>query len=239
MKIVVVIPTYNECMNIGKLLPLVLAQDERFEVLVVDDNSPDGTGQIVAQMATAESRIHILHRANKEGLGPAYIAGFKWALVHDADLIFQMDADLSHSPSDLPAFLQAIDSGSDMVIGSRYVDGGKVENWSWWRLLISRGGSLYARTILGSHVMDMTSGFKCYRRAVLEGVDLELIRTKGYAFQIDTVYQSSQAGFRIEEIPIVFTDRQVGNSKMSTEIFWEAVRAVPMLRFWRNVSVKG
>ena len=236
MKMVVIIPTYNEAANLGTLLPLILEQDKRFEVLVVDDNSPDGTGQLAEQIAIFEPRVHVLHRARKEGLGPAYIAGFKWALAYGADLIFQMDADFSHHPQALPSFLEAIDEGADLVIGSRYTEGGQVDNWSWWRRLISRGGSLYASTILGSNIKDMTSGFKCYRRAVLEGLDLESVQAKGYGFQIDMVYRTTEAGFRVQEIPITFTDRQVGNSKMSRAIFWEAVKLVPMLRFGHSAS---
>ena len=230
MKALVIIPTYNEAENIGLLIPRVLAQDASLEVLVVDDNSPDGTGQLVDEMAASNARIHILHHTGKEGLGPAYIAGFKWALEYGADLIFEMDADFSHNPDHLPAFLDAIEH-NDLVLGSRYVAGGGTKNWPVSRQLISRGGSLYARLILGVHIQDLTGGFKCFRRHVLEVIDLDGIRANGYGFQVELTYRALQAGFRVSEIPITFIERERGQSKMNARIAFEAVSLMWKLRF--------
>ncbi|MGB0385337.1 MAG: glycosyltransferase [Ardenticatenaceae bacterium] len=230
MKAVVITPTYNEAKNIGLLIPQILAQDRCLEVLVVDDNSPDGTGQIADKMAVREPRIHVLHHTRKEGLGPAYVAGFKWALAYGADLIFEMDADLSHHPKYLPAFLRAIED-SDMVLGSRYVKGGGTQNWPLSRQLISQGGSLYARAILGVNVRDLTGGFKCFRRQVLETINLDGIQANGYGFQVELTYRALQAGFRISEIPITFVDREHGESKMTSGIALEAISLMWKLRF--------
>lgn len=232
MRSLVIIPTYNERDNIQEIVPLVLAQGERFNVLIVDDNSPDGTGEVADRLAEANERVHVLHNSKKGGLGPAYVAGFRWALERDYDLIFEMDADLSHDPADLPRFLEAIGS-CDVVLGSRYVPGGGVNNWSLLRRLISRGGSLYARLILGLPVQDLTGGFKCFRRHVLETLDLDLIGSGGYGFQIEMTHRAIKHGFRVREIPIVFTDRVLGRSKMSRRIFVEAMVMVLRLRFAR------
>jgi dolichol-phosphate mannosyltransferase len=226
----VIIPTYNEAENLEPIAKAVLAADPRLELLVVDDNSPDGTGQLADALAAAESRIHVLHRAAKQGLGRAYLAGFDWALSRPYECVFEMDADFSHDPRYLPRFLEAIDQGADLVLGSRYVPGGGTVNWGLRRQLISRGGSFYARTILGAPVRDLTGGFKCFRREVLEALDLSTVRASGYAFQIELTYRALRRGFKVREIPIVFEDRRVGMSKMSRAIFLEAVTIVWKLR---------
>jgi dolichol-phosphate mannosyltransferase len=227
---VVVIPTYNEVENIVQLIPQVLALP-RFRVLVVDDNSPDGTAAAVAKLAIDEQRIGLLRRAGKLGLGTAYIAGFRRALAEGAQYIFEMDADFSHDPCYLPQLLAAAEQQYDLVIGSRYVPHGGTENWGVVRKLISRGGNLYAGMILGFSVADATGGYRCYRRGVLEKIDLERIRSNGYSFQIEMVYRTLQAGFRIGEVPIIFPDRRVGKSKMSRRIVVEALINVWKLRF--------
>jgi dolichol-phosphate mannosyltransferase len=229
MKAVVVVPTYNECSNISRLIPQVLQQGEIFHILVVDDNSPDGTGKIVDQLANDLDRVHAMHRPGKMGLGTAYVAGFRWACDFGADLIFEMDADFSHDPAMLPKFVLA-SQDCDLVLGSRYVPGGGVQNWPLTRRIMSQGGSLYARTILGVGVRDLTGGFKCFRRHVLETIDLDAIETSGYAFQIEMTYRVLLKGFRVREIPIVFADRVQGVSKMSRRVFLEAVLAVWKLR---------
>lgn len=223
-------PTYNERDNVRGIAPLVLAQGEEFDLLIVDDNSPDATGEVADELARDDARIHVLHRPAKAGLGPAYIAGFRWALERDYDVIFEMDADFSHNPADLPRFLPAI-ADCDVVLGSRYVAGGGVSNWPLLRQAISRGGGLYARTILGLPVRDLTGGFKCFRRQVLETLDLDRIGAGGYGFQIELTYRAIRAGFRVREIPIVFSDRRRGQSKMSSRIFLEAMLMVWRLRF--------
>jgi dolichol-phosphate mannosyltransferase len=226
----VCLPTYNEREN---LEPMVAALREMLGqdgiVLVIDDNSPDGTGEIADRLAAADDRVNVLHRPHKEGLGPAYLAGFERALELGADLIMEMDCDFSHDPADVPRLTAATET-ADLVIGSRYVRGGGTRNWGLLRRLISRGGSLYAQILLGVRVRDLTGGFKCYRRAVLETIDLAAIDSKGYAFQIETTYRTIRAGFRVVEVPIVFVDRQVGGSKMSKSIVLEAVWKVPLLR---------
>jgi dolichol-phosphate mannosyltransferase len=228
--ICVCLPTYNEREN---LEPMVRALGEVLvdegAVLVIDDNSPDGTGEIADRLARAHDWVHVLHRPRKEGLGPAYLAGFARALELGADLILEMDCDFSHDPADVPG-LAAAAAAADLVIGSRYAPGGGTRNWGLLRRLISRGGSLYAQVLLGVPVRDLTGGFKCYRRAVLETIDLDAIHSKGYAFQIETTYRAIRAGFRVVEVPIVFVDRQVGGSKMSKAIVLEAVWKVPLLR---------
>ena len=226
----VVVPTYDERDNLPGLLPMVLAEDPRIEVLVVDDNSPDGTGELAAEMAEREERLHVLRRAGKAGLGAAYVAGFAWGLERGYDLLVEMDADLSHHPDNLPAFIeQARDH--DVVIGSRYV-GGRVTvvNWPMSRLLISYFGSWYARTITGIPVRDLTGGYNCWRREVLEALDLSRIESNGYMFQIELKFRAWRKGFRVVEIPIVFTERSEGESKMSKRIVREAVWKVWKLR---------
>jgi dolichol-phosphate mannosyltransferase len=226
----VVIPTYNERENIGRLLPLVLAQP-RLRVLVVDDGSPDGTGALVAELAREEPRLGLLSRPGKQGLGTAYIAGFRRALAEGAEFIFEMDADFSHDPAYLPALLAATETSFDLTLGSRYVRGGGTTDWGVVRQFISRGGNLYAGLILGLPVADATGGFRCYRRRVLETIDLSAVRSNGYAFQIEMAYRTLKAGFRVGEVPIIFPDRRVGKSKMSRRIVVEALVNVWRMRF--------
>jgi dolichol-phosphate mannosyltransferase len=231
--ICVCLPTYNERENLQPMvdrLGEILGGDG--VVLVVDDNSPDGTGEVADRLAGEHAWVHVLHRERKEGLGPAYLAGFRKALDLGADLIFELDCDFSHDPADVPRLAAAAED-ADLVIGSRYVPGGGTRNWGLLRRFISRGGSLYAQLLLGVPVRDLTGGFKCYRRAVLETIDLDAIDSKGYAFQIETTYRAIKAGFRVVEVPIVFTDREVGGSKMSKAIVLEAVWKVPALRLAR------
>jgi dolichol-phosphate mannosyltransferase len=225
----VVIPTYNERVNLPLIVPNILQQDSRLEVLVVDDNSPDGTGQLADEMAAADSRIHVLHRPGKAGLGKAYLAGFRWALDRGYDFIFEMDADFSHDPKFLVDFLRAIEH-ADLVIGSRYRTGVNVINWPISRLLLSLGANQYAMLVTGLPVMDSTGGFKCFRREVLESIDFERVRSNGYSFQIEMTFRAWKKGFRLVEIPIVFTDRVEGQSKMNKRIVREAVWMVWWLR---------
>ena len=227
----VVIPTYNERENLDPIVAAVLAADERLEILVVDDNSPDQTGELADELARAHRRVHVLHRHRKEGLGRAYLAGFAWALKGDFDPIFEMDADFSHDPRYLPKFLESIAGGADVVLGSRYVRGGGTVNWGFSRQAVSRGGSFYARTILGVPVRDLTGGYKCFRRSALEALDLETVRSTGYSFQIELTFRAIRKGLKVVEIPIVFEDRRVGQSKMSRRIFVEAATMVWRLRF--------
>ena len=228
----VVVPTYNEKENIARLIAQVLQQDARLDMLIVDDGSPDGTGAIVDAIAANEPRVHALHREKKLGLGTAYRAGFKWALARDYTLVFEMDADFSHDPNHLPQFLSAI-VDADLVLGSRY-RGGKVTvvNWPMSRLLLSYSANIYARIVTGLRLDDSTGGFKCFRRPVLEAIDLDDVRSNGYAFQIEMSFRASKKGFRIVEIPIVFVDRTEGTSKMSGHIVREAVFMVWRLRWW-------
>ena len=225
---VICLPTYNEREN----LPRVLDALEPFgvEVLVIDDNSPDGTGDLADRLAADRDWVSVLHRERKEGLGPAYLAGFRRALSGDAEYVLEMDADLSHDPEAVPRLIEACVNGADVALGSRYVVGGGTENWGRGRRLVSAGGSLYARTLLGVDIRDLTGGFKCFRRAVLEQIDLEAVTSKGYAFQIELTYRALRASFRVVEVPIVFVDRTHGKSKMSRTIFLEAVARVPLLR---------
>ena len=225
----VVIPTYNERINLESLMPHILEQDARIEVLVVDDNSPDGTGQLADELAASDPRVHVLHRPAKAGLGKAYLAGFRWALDRGYDYICEMDADFSHDPKYLPHLLRAIESG-DLVIGSRYRDGVNVINWPISRLLLSLGANQYARWITGLPLSDSTGGFKCFRRRVLESIDLERVRSNGYSFQIEMSFRAWKQGFRLSEIPIVFTDRVEGHSKMNKRIVREAIWMVWWLR---------
>jgi dolichol-phosphate mannosyltransferase len=230
-KAVVIIPTYNELNNLQLIVPLVLGQDKRLEILVVDDNSPDGTGKAADEIAAGEPRVHVLHRAGKLGLGTAYLAGFRWALERDYEYVFEMDADFSHDPAHLPEFLDAVKE-ADLVLGSRYL-GGRVTvvNWPMPRLLLSYFANIYARVVTGVRLGDATGGFKCFRRRVLEAIDLDGVHSNGYAFQIEMSTRAARKGFRIKEIPIVFVDRTDGVSKMSKAIVREAVWMVWRLRF--------
>jgi len=226
----VVIPTYNEAANLPNIVPQVLAQDPRLDVLVVDDNSPDGTGRMADALAAANPRVHVLHREGKLGLGTAYIRGFRWALERNYDYVFEMDADFSHDPAHLKEFLKAIE-GADVVLGSRYLDGRvTVVNWPMGRLLLSYCANIYARRITGLRIWDLTGGFKCFRRRVLETIDLSQVRSNGYAFQIEMSVRAWRKGFKLREIPIVFVDRTEGQSKMNRSIVREAVWMVPRLR---------
>ncbi|MCC6174705.1 MAG: polyprenol monophosphomannose synthase [Chloroflexi bacterium] len=229
MKALVIVPTYNERENLARLVPAILAQAEHLHVLIVDDNSPDGTGQIADGLAETEPRVNVLHRAGKRGLGTAYVAGFKWALDRGFDYVFEMDADFSHDPADLPRLLAAA-MAADVAVGSRWVAGGGTANWSLLRTLISRGGSVYAKLILGVPVNDLTSGFKCFASYVLQSLDLDSIHSNGYAFQVELNYRCHRLGFKIAEVPIMFVDRRVGKSKMSPEIVVEAMGVVWKLR---------
>jgi dolichol-phosphate mannosyltransferase len=226
----VVIPTYNEAANLPQILPQVLGQDPRLEVLVVDDNSPDGTGRIAAEMARTTPRVHVLHREGKLGLGTAYITAFKWALKEGYDYIFEMDADFSHDPAHLKDFLTAIQD-ADLVLGSRYLNGKvTVVNWPMGRLMLSYLANIYARWFTGLRIWDLTGGFKCFRRRVLEAIDLSQVVSNGYAFQIEMSVRAWRKGFKLREIPIVFVDRTEGQSKMNRAIVREAVWKVPRLR---------
>jgi dolichol-phosphate mannosyltransferase len=229
----VILPTYNEAENLERIANAVLEQlPESGRILVVDDNSPDGTGEIADRLAASNDSISVLHRDRKEGLGPAYLAGFHVALEGGAQLIVEMDADFSHDPGYLPALIGAADE-ADLVIGSRYVAGGGVTDWGPMRRFISRGGSAYARVSLGLPIRDLTGGFKCFRREVLEAIKLDTIEARGYAFQVETTYRAIKAGFRVVEIPIVFRDRADGTSKMSKSIVAEAIWRVPAMRYRR------
>ena len=226
----VVIPTYNEAANLAHLVPQVLAQDPRLDLLIVDDNSPDGTGQLAEALRQKEPRLSVIHRQGKLGLGTAYIAGFQWALERDYSFVFEMDADLSHDPAHLKEFLKAIEE-ADLVLGSRYL-GGRVTvvNWPMARLMLSYSANIYARWVTGLRVWDLTGGFKCFRRRVLEAIDLSQVRSNGYAFQIEMSVRAWRKGFALKEIPIVFVDRTEGSSKMNRAIVREAVWVVPRLR---------
>ena len=229
----VILPTYNEAENLERIVGAVLERLPAYgRVLVVDDSSPDGTGEIADRLASAEDSVDVLHRPRKEGLGPAYLAGFRVALDDGADRIIEMDADFSHDPADLPRLIQATEE-ADLAIGSRYVSGGGVTDWGPMRRFISRGGSAYSRLALGLPVRDLTGGFKCYRRQVLETINLDTIEARGYAFQVETTYRAIRAGFRVVEIPITFKDRADGSSKMSRSIVAEAMWRVPAMRFRR------
>ena len=230
VRILICLPTYNERENLESMVrSLGELGLEGLEVLVIDDSSPDGTGEIADRLAAELPWLHVLHRERKEGLGPAYLAGFRRALELGADLVLEMDCDFSHDPADVPRLVEATE-GADLVLGSRYVRGGGTRNWGFVRRFISRGGSLYAQVLLQLGIRDLTGGFKCYRRAVLETIDLDAISSLGYAFQIETTYRALRAGFRVVEVPITFADREVGGSKMSKAIVLEAIWKVPVLR---------
>jgi dolichol-phosphate mannosyltransferase len=231
VKSLVIVPTYNEADNIRQLVPRVLEQDPGVEMLVVDDNSTDGTGDIVEELKRDEPRLHILHRPRKMGLGTAYVDGFRYALEHDYEAVFEMDADFSHDPDAIPAFLEAIQE-ADLVIGSRYLNGVTVVNWPLSRLILSYGANLYTRLITWMPVKDATGGFKCFRRSTLERLNLSGVKTDGYGFQIEMNFKVWKKGLRIKEIPILFVDRRVGISKMSRKIIWEAMWLVWKLRFF-------
>jgi dolichol-phosphate mannosyltransferase len=224
----VCLPTYNERENLEAMLRAL--EPLGVSVLVVDDNSPDGTGEIADRLAGELDFVSVLHRERKEGLGPAYIAGFRRALADGTDLILELDCDFSHDPADVPRLIAACESGADLALGSRYVPGGGTENWGLGRRIVSWGGSFYARLLLGVGIRDLTGGFKCYRRHVLETIDLDAIDSKGYAFQIEITYRTLRKGFRVVEVPIRFADRTAGHSKMSRSIFLEAVVKVQLLR---------
>lgn len=235
MRATVCLPTYNERENLRRMieaLGAVLREGDR--VLVIDDNSPDGTGAIADSLAAAHPFVEVLHRPEKEGLGRAYVAGFHRALADGAELVLEMDCDFSHDPADVPRLIEAAENGADLVLGSRYVPGGSTRNWGLARRLISRGGSVYTALFLHMGVKDPTGGFKCFRRPVLERLDLDAITPRGYAFQIETTYRVKQAGFKVVEIPITFVDREVGQSKMSRSVVLEAIWRVPLLRLGRQ-----
>ncbi len=228
MKAVVCLPTYNERENLERMVAAL--EDKGVSVLVIDDNSPDGTGRLADELAARNGHVHVLHRQRKEGLGPAYLAGFRRVLEDpQTELVLEMDADFSHDPADVPRLIETA-RDADLVLGSRYVEGGSVGSWGLVRRLVSAGGSLYARVVLGVGVRDLTGGFKCFRREVLETLDLDAIDSRGYAFQIETTYRALRAGFRVVEVPIRFADRTAGESKMSRAIVFEAVWKVPALR---------
>jgi dolichol-phosphate mannosyltransferase len=230
VRAVICLPTYNERENLEPMLrALGGVLDDGDRVLVIDDASPDGTGELADQLASELLWVEVLHRPDKQGLGPAYLAGFRRALAGGAELVYEMDCDRSHDPNDVPR-LRAAAENADLVLGSRYVAGGAIRNWGLVRRLVSAGGSLYARLLLGVPVRDLTGGFKCYRRGVLERIDLDAVRSRGYAFQIETTYRALRAGFRVVEVPITFVDREVGGSKMSRSIVLEAIWKVPALR---------
>lgn len=228
-KILVVVPTYNELMNLPHIVPAILTQDPRLELLVVDDNSPDGTGALAKRLTEIEPRVHVLHREKKEGLGKAYLAGFRWALDRDYEVVFEMDADFSHDPERIPDFLRTLES-ADLVLGSRYAQGVNVINWPISRLLLSLGANFYARVVTGLPLSDATGGYKAFRRTVLETLKLDQVRSNGYAFQIEMSFLAWKKGFRLKEIPIVFTDRMEGQSKMNKRIVREAIWMVWWLR---------
>jgi dolichol-phosphate mannosyltransferase len=232
----VIVPTYNERFNIARLIPAVLAQDPSLEVLVVDDASPDGTGEVVDTIAANNPRVHAIHRSGKLGLGTAYIAGFRWALERKYDLVFEMDADFSHNPERLPEFLAMIKE-ADVVLGSRYQNGHvNVVNWPMSRLFLSYAANIYARGVTGLPIFDATGGFKCIRRNVLESIDLSSVKSNGYAFQIEMSYRAWKRGFSLVEIPIIFVDRTEGESKMSKKIVREAIWMVWRLRWWSLIG---
>ncbi|HEY4895173.1 MAG TPA: polyprenol monophosphomannose synthase [Solirubrobacteraceae bacterium] len=231
-----ILPTYNEAENVkaivtaaGEVLAGVAREGHR--ILVVDDGSPDGTGRLADELAAEHEWVEVLHRTEKNGIGPAYLAGFRHALEHGAGYVMEMDSDFSHDPADLARLLQAAYDGADLVLGSRYVPGGGVSDWGLLRRFISQGGSTYARWVLGLGIKDLTGGFKCFRREVLEAIHFDSVRSQGYAFQVELTYRAVQSGFRVVEVPIVFRDRQLGQSKMSWRIAVEAMWLVPRLRF--------
>jgi dolichol-phosphate mannosyltransferase len=232
MKALVIIPTYNEKGNIAEIIAQIQSVNQVFEVLVIDDNSPDGTGALLDELSKEDQKVHVIHRPGKMGLGTAYVTGFKWALDRDYDLVCEMDADFSHPPKTLAVFLEKTGE-YDLVIGSRYLDGVNVVNWPLKRLLLSYFANIYARVVTGVPVRDLTSGFKCYRRKVLEAINLDRIKSNGYAFQIEMHFNAYYKGFKVKEVPIIFEERKVGQSKMSKKIVYEAVWMVWRLQWLR------
>lgn len=229
-RILIITPTYNERDNLEAFLKGVFDVVPEAHVMIVDDNSPDGTGDLADTLADKDNRIHVMHRPGKMGLGSAYLDAFRWGLVEEYDLLFEMDTDLSHDPRYLPDFLRAFDEGADVVIGSRNIPGGGVEGWGLGRHILSKGGSLYSRGVLNISVRDLTSGYKGFRRQALAGIDLAGVRSEGYSFQVELTYRALRKGFKVTEVPIVFVDRRAGQSKMSRSIFAEAVLMMPKLR---------
>jgi dolichol-phosphate mannosyltransferase len=233
-RFVVCVPTYDERENLERMIEALAAVRSQpsatGDVLVIDDSSPDGTGALADELAAARPWLHVLHRPSKQGLGKAYLDGFRWALARDYDYVLEMDCDFSHDPAAIPSLLAPARAGADLVLGSRYCDGGRVENWGRARRLISSAGCLYARTLLGVRVRDLTGGFKCFRRAVLEAIELDAVDAQGYQFQIEMTYRALLLGFAVQEVPITFADRVAGGSKMSRPIVYEAIRRVPLLR---------
>ncbi|HEV8613160.1 MAG TPA: polyprenol monophosphomannose synthase [Gemmatimonadales bacterium] len=232
-RFLVILPTYNEGQNLPRIVPRILAQDGRLEILVVDDNSPDGTGRLASDLAGLNPRVHVLHRQQKEGLGRAYLAGFAWGLAREYDLLFEMDADFSHDPKFLLDLIKAVEEGADLALGSRYKTGVNVINWPMSRLLLSYFANVYARWVTGLPLTDSTGGFKCFRREVLAAIPLEQVRSNGYAFQIEMSFRAWRKRFRLIEVPIVFVDRTEGSSKMNRSIVREAVWMVWWLRIER------
>ncbi len=230
-RFLVVLPTYNESRNLSQIVPVILSQDDRLEVLIVDDSSPDGTGQIADVLAGGIARVHVLHRPTKEGLGRAYLAGFSWGLERGFDALFEMDADFSHDPRFLRDLISVLEAGADLAIGSRYKEGVNVINWPMSRLILSSGANLYAHLITGLPLTDSTGGFKAFRRKVLEAIPFDRVRSNGYSFQIEMSYRAWKKGFRLVEVPIIFTDRVEGQSKMNKRIVREAIWMVWWLRF--------
>ena len=227
----IIIPTYDERENVRPISQAALKAKADADILFVDDNSPDGTGKIIDELCKEDERIHVIHKTGKAGLGRAYITGFKWALQRDYELIFEMDADFSHDPKEIPTFVKAAEAGGDLVLGSRYVDGIRITNWPLRRLMLSKGAALYVHIITGMPATDPTGGFKCYRRRVLAAIDLDLIISNGYSFQVEMTHTALLKGFRIEEVPITFVDRRAGYSKMNSVIFTEALGLVWKLAF--------
>lgn len=238
MKSLIILPTYNEIENLQPLVEEVLTRGP-YDILIVDDNSPDGTGALADRLAKKHrGRVHVMHREKKEGLGRAYTAGFKWGLEREYDVLFEMDADFSHNPAHLAQFMREIENGADLVLGSRNIKGGGTRNWSPVRQIISKGGSLYAQAILFSPYRDLTSGFKAFRREVLEALDLDSVRSNGYSFQIEITHRAHQMGFKIRETPIIFFDRKVGTSKMNGKIVLEAMAVVWRIRLSKRARRK-
>jgi dolichol-phosphate mannosyltransferase len=229
---IICIPTYNEREILGQIIPAVRAAVPAADILIVDDNSPDGTGSLADEIAASDKQVRVLHRVRKEGLGAAYLAAFQFALDsgHGWHRIVQMDADFSHDPKDVPRLLAALDAGADLAVGSRYTEGGGTENWGLGRRIISRGGGVYAQSVLGVDVRDLTAGFKAWKAETLRGIDLGLVSAKGYGFQIEMTFRTLRNGFKVVEVPIRFVDRRVGQSKMSGSIFFEALTLVWQLR---------
>jgi dolichol-phosphate mannosyltransferase len=232
--VLVIVPTYNERENLPEIVAAVHHHLPEADLLIVDDGSPDGTGALADELARSDQQLHVLHREGKLGLGTAYVAGFRWALQREYQFVFEMDADFSHDPKYLPELLATARAGADLALGSRYIQGGGTINWGVARQMISKGGSLYARTVLGVRVRDLTGGFKCFRRRVLESIDLDAVSAQGYGFQIEMTFRAIKLGFNVVEVPIVFVDRRVGQSKMSKKIFVEALTLVWKLRLGGN-----